>query len=55
MEYQNLEYLLTHVYGNKQAPLDHPKPTKVVIDCDTGADDGQAIILALYLAKQIGC
>ena len=55
VDHQNLEYFFTNVLGKQTAPLVHEKVKKIIIDCDTGADDGQAIILAIYLAKKYGC
>ena len=35
-------------------PLKADRPKKVIIDTDPGADDAQAIILAIHLARQYG-
>jgi purine nucleosidase len=30
------------------------RPKRVIIDCDPGGDDAQALILAIHLAKKYG-
>ena len=33
-------------------PESYPEPDNIIIDCDAGGDDAQAIILSFHLAKK---
>jgi hypothetical protein len=50
----SFDQVFEKVLGNKMIPLNHEVPKKIIIDCDTGADDAHAIILALHLSKKFG-
>jgi hypothetical protein len=40
------------IVGRKLEGLQRERPTKVIIDTDPGADDAQAIVMAIHLAKK---
>jgi inosine-uridine nucleoside N-ribohydrolase len=38
----------------KEGTFRSERPKKIIIDCDPGGDDAQALILAIHLAKKFG-
>ena len=50
-QWSHIDDLINKLEGKKVETLKGDSPTKVIIDCDPGADDAHALILAFHLAK----